>query len=145
VSGLQKKTGKWNQGNKIKRLEFHSASALTLAGSAILQIRRAHALWGAEQENDARQTLLFGVDYYPDQTPEELREDAAGMARRIVSEVRIAEFNWVLMEPRESHYDFAWLRRLVEILHRQSIGVILGTPTVAPSNWLTQKYPEVLL
>ena len=29
--------------------------------------------------------------------------------------VRIAEFAWALMEPAEGKFDFAWLRRSVEI------------------------------
>lgn len=90
--------------------------------------------------------LLFGVDYYPDQTPESLWEqDAAAMAAAGVTNVRIAEFAWSLMEPKEGSFDFHWLERSVGILHAHEIGVILGTPSAAPPNWLTQKYPEVLM
>jgi beta-galactosidase len=62
--------------------------------------------------------LLLGVDYYPDQTPEALwEEDARMMADFGFTNVRIAEFAWALMEPAEGKFDFAWLRRSVEILH----------------------------
>ena len=93
-----------------------------------------------------RLPLLFGVDYYPDQTPEKLwEEDAAAMAAAGVTNVRIAEFAWALMEPEEGHFDFRWLERAVGILHAHGIAVILGTPSAAPPPWLTQKYPEVLM
>ncbi len=90
--------------------------------------------------------LLLGVDYYPDQTPESLwEEDARMMADFGFTNVRVAEFAWSLMEPSEGKFDFAWLHRSVEILHKHGIGVILGTPSAAPPPWLTQKYPEVLM
>jgi len=44
--------------------------------------------------------LLLGVDYYPDQTPEKLwEEDARMMAEAGLTNVRVAEFAWSLMEP----------------------------------------------
>jgi beta-galactosidase len=90
--------------------------------------------------------LLLGVDYYPDQTPETLwEEDARWMAEFGFTNVRIAEFAWSLMEPSEGKFDFAWLRRSTEILHKRGIAVILGTPSAAPPPWLTEKYPEVLM
>ena len=89
--------------------------------------------------------LLFGADYYPDQTPEHLwAEDAAHMAAFGITNVRIAEFAWSLMEPSEGSFDFAWLDRAVGILHTHGIGVILGTPSAAPPPWLSQKYPEIV-
>ncbi len=90
--------------------------------------------------------LLLGVDYYPDQTPESLwEEDARMIAEAGFTNVRVAEFAWSLMEPSEGNFDFAWLHRSVEILHKHSIQVILGTPSAAPPPWLTAKYPEVLM
>src|SRR6266498_2450673 len=90
--------------------------------------------------------LFFRVDYYPDQTPEGLWEqDAVAMAEVGITNVRIAEFAWSLMEPREGTFDFQWLKRAVDVLHRHGIAVILGTPSAAPPPWLSAKYPEILL
>ena len=90
--------------------------------------------------------LLLGVDYYPDQTPESLwEEDARMMVDFGITNVRVAEFAWSLMEPSEGKFDFAWLRRSIDILHKHGIAVILGTPSAAPPPWLTAKYPEVLM
>lgn len=88
--------------------------------------------------------LLFGVDYYPDQTPEALwEEDARRMAEVGFTNVRIAEFAWALMEPAEGKFDFAWLHRAVDILHKNNIAVILGTPSAAPPPWLSAKYQDI--
>src|SRR5579863_1749632 len=90
--------------------------------------------------------LLLGVDYYPDQTPEKLwEEDARMMAEAGLTNVRVAEFAWSLMEPSEGKFEFGWLKKSVEILHKHGIEVILGTPSAAPPPWLSEKYPEILL
>src|SRR5579885_3227244 len=89
--------------------------------------------------------LLLGVDYYPDQTPESLwEEDARMMSDAGLTNVRIAEFAWALMEPSEGKFDFDWLQRSVDILHRHKIAVILGTPSAAPPPWLSAKYPDIM-
>lgn len=101
--------------------------------------------YGAVAEMSER-PLLLGVDYYPDQTPEKLwEEDARMIAEAGLTNVRVAEFAWGLMEPSEGKFDFAWLKRSVEILHKHGIAVILGTPSAAPPPWLSRKYPEILL
>ncbi len=101
---------------------------------------------GGENVSLAQLPLLFGADYYPDQTPESLwEEDARQMAAMGITNVRIAEFAWALMEPKEGSFDFAWLERAIGVLHAHGIAVILGTPSAAPPPWLTLKYPEVLM
>ncbi len=121
---------------------------IATAGAAIASItitERLNAVSRARLENVSPTPLLFGTDYYPDQTPEHLWEqDAAAMQAAGITNVRIAEFAWALMEPSEGSFDFAWLQRAVRILHAHNIAVILGTPSAAPPNWLTQRYPEVM-
>jgi beta-galactosidase len=110
--------------------------------------RGAGAFLRAPGENVSLEQLplLFGADYYPDQTPESLwEEDAREMAAMGVTNVRIAEFAWALMEPEEGRFDFQWLERAIGILHGHGIAVILGTPSAAPPPWLVEKYPEVLM
>lgn len=101
---------------------------------------------GAESGVGGEGVLLLGADYYPDQTPEALwQEDARMMAEAGLTNVRVAEFAWSLMEPVEGKFDFAWLHKSVLILNKNGIAVILGTPSAAPPPWLTAKYPEVLM
>jgi hypothetical protein len=58
--------------------------------------------------------LYFGVDYYPEHWPEERwQEDARLMAEASFNVVRLAEFAWSKLEPKEGHYDFAWLDRAI--------------------------------
>src|SRR6266849_1416823 len=125
----------------ISRREFLGGS-VALIGAAGMRLpiwaQTTAAVGGASQ-------LLLGVDYYPDQTPESLwEEDSRMMAEVGFTNVRIAEFAWALMEPAEGKFDFAWLRRAVEILHKYNIAVILGTPSAAPPPWLMVKYPDVV-
>ena len=134
---------------RMDRRDFILTGSATLA--SLLALRGSPAFsQPAEkvfsQHLSADLPLLFGADYYPDQTPESLwEEDAAAMAAAGIMNVRIAEFAWALMEPQEGSFDFKWLERVVGILHAHQIAVILGTPSAAPPPWLTQKYPEVLM
>ena len=134
----------------MERRDFILTGSATLASLLALPHSRAFSQAAKEKVSPGHSSghlpLLFGTDYYPDQTPESLWEqDAAAMAAAGITNVRIAEFAWGLMEPREGGFDFKWLERVVGILHGQGISVILGTPSAAPPPWLTQKYPEVLM
>lgn len=99
--------------------------------------------------------MYFGVDYYPEQwvfpyggtadKPEaQWPEDAKLMQAAGVNVVRLGEFTWGLCEPEDGRYDFAWLKRVMDILGEHGIKVVLGTPTAAPPAWLTTQHPEIL-
>ena len=97
------------------------------------------------QTNDRYDSFRFGVCYYPEQWPESYWEDDARRMQECgVNTVRLGEFGWALMEPREGHYDFSLFDRAIATLGRHGIKTIFGTPTAAPPKWLTHKYPEVL-
>ena len=107
--------------------QFASASRPWVCASA--RTRRSNERCASSGERP----LLLGVDYYPDQTPEHLwEEDARLIAEAGLTNVRVAEFAWSLMEPAEGKFVFAWLERAVKILHEHGIAVILGTPSAAP-------------
>src|SRR5258708_35200909 len=61
-----------------------------------------------------------------------------------INVVRIGEFTWGLCEPEEGKYDFAWLKRVMDLLGKAGIQVVLATPTAAPPVWLSQKRAEIL-
>jgi beta-galactosidase len=89
--------------------------------------------------------FLFGVDYYPEHWPETMWElDARRMRECGVQAVRIGEFAWALMEPKEGAFDFSLFDRAITALAKHNLKIIFGTPTATPPKWLTQKYPEVL-
>lgn len=89
--------------------------------------------------------LELGVCYYPEQWPEQKwAEDAAAMAALGLSWVRIGEFAWAHIEPREGDYHWDWLDRAIDTLGAAGLKVILGTPTAAPPKWLVDLYPDIL-
>jgi beta-galactosidase len=59
--------------------------------------------------------------------------------------VRLAEFAWARLEPRPGVLDFAWLNEAIEVLGRERISVVLGTPTCSPPKWLVDADPSMLL
>ena len=85
--------------------------------------------------------LHLAVDYYPSQWPESMWEDDISRMRDAnLSYVRINEFDWTLLEPTEGQYDFTVLDKTLDLLDRYGLKAIVGTPTAAPPNWLTEKY-----
>lgn len=89
--------------------------------------------------------FIFGVDYYPEHWPRSRWDiDAELMSELSFNVVRLAEFSWSRIEPRDGVYDFGWLDEAIDILARKGIRVILGTPTAAPPPWLVRKYPDIL-
>ena len=130
----------------ITRRSFLTNASALLAAASVRTPLWARSVAAKSDLPAAATPLLLGVDYYPDQTPESLWEEDARMIEEAgFTNVRVAEFAWSLMEPSEGKFDFAWLHRSVEILHKRDIVVILGTPSAAPPPWLTAKYPEVLM
>lgn len=89
--------------------------------------------------------IRIGVDYYPEQWDEELWEkDAQMMKEAGISIVRMAEFAWSRMEPKDGEFDFGWLDKIIDIFARLGIDVVLGTPTCTPPLWLFNNYPETI-
>ncbi|MEZ0068580.1 beta-galactosidase [Streptacidiphilus sp. MAP12-20] len=89
--------------------------------------------------------LAFGGDYNPEQWPEHVwAEDMALMREAGVTMVSVGIFSWALLEPAPGVFDFAWLDRLLTLLHENGIQADLGTPTVVPPAWFYQRHPEAL-
>ncbi|QQA41417.1 beta-galactosidase [Pelagovum pacificum] len=90
-------------------------------------------------------TFLVGAPHYPEHVDDSfLERDAERMKAAGFNIVRMAEFAWHIMEPRENTYDFSLFDRAIEVLGKHGIKTILCTPTATPPRWLTQHYPEVL-
>ena len=89
--------------------------------------------------------ILLGVDYYPEQWPEEMWEqDADHMKECGVKLVRMAEFAWSRLEPEEGDFRFEWLDHAVSVFKDRGIQVFLCTPTCTPPLWAFAKYPEII-
>ncbi|SHN18138.1 beta-galactosidase [Gracilibacillus kekensis] len=89
--------------------------------------------------------IAFGGDYNPEQWDEQVwLEDAKLMQEAGVNLVSVAIFSWSVIERKEGQFDFAWLDKVLDILHSHGIGVALATATASPPAWLSKEYPEVL-
>lgn len=89
--------------------------------------------------------MRYGVAYYPEhKTPEDLEHDLELLISSGINTVRMGEFAWCRMEPREGVYDFDWLEYVVNRLGEAGIKSILCTPTACPPAWLVHGHPEVL-
>lgn len=92
-----------------------------------------------------RPTLAFGGDYNPEQWPEQVwHEDVRLMREAGVNLVSVGIFSWALLEPSEGVYEFGWLDRILDLLHRNGIRVDLATATASPPPWFSVRYPDSL-
>lgn len=89
--------------------------------------------------------MKIGVDYYPEHWDKSLWEqDADRMKAAGVNIVRMAEFAWSRLEPKEGEFCFEWLDEAIALFAAREMEVFLGTPTCTPPLWLFEKYPEVI-
>jgi beta-galactosidase len=90
--------------------------------------------------------FYFGLDYYPEQWPEERWAiDVQLMHEAAVNVVRLAEFAWSRLEPTEGLFQFEWLDKIIRLMAENQIKVVLGTPTASPPPWVMQKYPDAYI
>ena len=87
--------------------------------------------------------IWIGAAYYPELWPEEEVERDIGRCRSIgINTLRVGEFAWSRMEPKEGVFDFVWLQKLVDKLYANGIATVMCTPTCTPPRWFMNKYPE---
>lgn len=91
------------------------------------------------------ESLSLGVCYYPEQWDRGLwKEDLERMRALGIRVIRVGEFTWSLMEPREGEYDFSLFDSFLELAEATEMKVIFCTPTATPPVWMTERYPEIL-
>ena len=89
--------------------------------------------------------MKLGVCYYPEQWPQwRWPIDAKLMRQTGLSLVRIADFAWTLMEPREGEFIWNWLDQAIDVLAAEGLQVILCTPTASPPPWICRANPDIL-
>lgn len=89
--------------------------------------------------------FVLGTCYYPEHWEQNLwEEDLDRMLQSGIEIIRIAEFAWNLIEPREGEYTYEFFERFLELAYKKGMKVIFCTPTATPPAWLTENYPEVL-
>ena len=89
--------------------------------------------------------LNLGTCYYPEHWDRSLwKEDLERMLSVGIRTIRIAEFAWSKVEPREGEFTYAFFDDFLEVAAEAGMKVIFGTPSATPPAWLTEKYLEVL-
>src|SRR2546425_1212833 len=89
--------------------------------------------------------LCYGGDYNPEQWPEQVwAEDVALMREARVTLVPVGVFAWSRLEPPPGRYDFAWLDRVLDLLHAGGVRVALAPPTASPPPWFSLRHPDAL-
>ena len=97
--------------------------------------------------NPSFKHMIHGGDYNPDQWlnyPEVLSEDMRLMKLGHCNEMSLGIFAWAALEPEEGKFNFEWMDKVMDDIHKAGGKVILATPSGARPAWLAQKYPEVL-
>lgn len=90
-------------------------------------------------------SIALGTCYYPEHWDRSLwAEDLDRMLEAGIHTVRIAEFAWSKVEPREGEYTYEFFDSFLDLAQEKGMQVIFCTPTATPPAWLTDKYPEVL-
>ncbi len=91
-------------------------------------------------------TVLYGAAYYHEYMPyDRLDKDIALMKDAGITVVRIGESTWSSWEPRDGEFQFAWMDRIVDSMHKAGIRVIMGTPTYSIPPWMYKKHPEIVV
>ncbi len=89
--------------------------------------------------------MYLGVDYYPEQWPDEfLEQDLDNIVQLNCNVIRIGEFAWHKMERREGVFDFSYFDNVISQAKKRNLSVIFGTPTATMPAWAAKQYPEVL-
>ncbi|SDK00983.1 beta-galactosidase [Sediminibacillus albus] len=97
-----------------------------------------------KQVSEAVPFIAYGGDYNPEQWSEEVWiDDAQKMQKAGVNLVSVAIFSWAVLEKEEGVFNFAWLDKVLDILHEHGVGVCLATATASTPAWLSANYPDV--
>ncbi|MCM1173790.1 MAG: beta-galactosidase [Blautia sp.] len=94
---------------------------------------------------ESMKEMTMGTCYYPEHWNEELwASDLERMKEAGITVIRIAEFAWNKIEPREKEYDFSFFDRFLDLCLEKKMNVIFSTPTATPPAWLTEAHEEAL-
>ncbi len=118
------------------------ATCLVLSMAPLLVWAQASPAFAPNQMD----TILYGASYYTEYMPyERLEQDAQLMQQAGLTVVRMGESSWGLWEPEDGRFEFAWMDRVVERMHKAGIKVIMGTPTYSIPAWLYKMHPEIVV
>ncbi|QHJ10217.1 Beta-galactosidase [Paraglaciecola mesophila] len=90
-------------------------------------------------------TLNIGVCDYPEHVPQNEWGVHAEQQRALgLTYVRLAEFSWAKIEPKDGVFDWQWLDEAVATYVAKGLKIVMCTPTATPPAWLVKKFPHIL-
>ena len=90
--------------------------------------------------------ILFGSAYYLEYMPyDRLKEDIKMMKDAGMNTVRIAESTWSTLEPSNGKFDFTYIDKVLDIVEKEGMKAIIGTPTYAIPSWLANEDSDVMV
>lgn len=90
--------------------------------------------------------ILYGAAYYPEYMPyDRVDEDIKMMSDAGMNVVRIAESTWSTLEPKPGVYNFEYIDRTLDAVHKAGMYAIIGTPTYATPSWLVNMDKDVMV
>lgn len=96
-----------------------------------------------ERLNVLKNDYFYGAAYYPEVVSQQtFVNDIKHMKKIGMNVIRIGEFFWSKLEPREGEYHLEYLENILKICSDFDMKIILGIPTATPPKWLTTQYPE---
>lgn len=86
-----------------------------------------------------------GIAYYPEHWEEkDWHKDLLRIKEMGVNTIRIGEFMWSIIEPKEGHYDFTLLDKMIDVITEHGFDILLGTPTATFPIWVHKNYDDVM-
>jgi beta-galactosidase len=87
--------------------------------------------------------LYYGAAYYPELWDEKaIEQDIQYMTKAGINVVRMGEFAWSTMEPKEDKIDISYFVDIINRLNENGIKTIICTPTPTPPIWMSHNHPE---
>ena len=81
--------------------------------------------------------MEFGAAYYPEhRDPNKWEYDLDHMKEANITALRVAEFAWSRLEPRDGEYDFSWLDTFADLAEARGIRLLVCPPLRTLPSWL---------
>ncbi len=89
--------------------------------------------------------FYIGAAYYPELWDKsEIDKDIKLMKEYGMNCMRVGEFAWSNMEPKEGEYNLEVFKYVADKLYENGIYTIMCTPSCTPPRWVFDKYPDAM-